>query len=327
MITITLPNGDIMRKPRSCLVTKGTVFLLLSVVALAQTGESAQDPAAESNQENEVAVKALESAGFFQKLGNFVDLSKRLEDLSKVAERLEAIEDKISKMKPTTPQLPPQLSSPASSTPQQVAPPAVPAAPAYSKPAQSNTTAERVSNDSFGLVSGDGVGDDNDVPMPFLNDNTPEWVKSGLRNGQSTGDDRSFVISSSLLPDLEQCNDDLKSRMMSEIRVYLKKNVLEYEDAKLPQLTQEYVEKYWLKRDQLFDNVQDRPSGTYHQLWLGLRISSEQLAKVRGWEKQSERDLRIKKAGVVGGLGVFAITLLSGAVGLLARREKAKLKG
>ena len=150
MITITLPNGDIMRKPRSCLVTKGTVFLLLSVVALAQTGESAQDPAAESNQENEVAVKALESAGFFQKLGNFVDLSKRLEDLSKVAERLEAIEDKISKMKPTTPQLPPQLSSPASSTPQQVAPPAVPAAPAYSKPAQSNTTAERVSNDSFG---------------------------------------------------------------------------------------------------------------------------------------------------------------------------------
>jgi len=95
----------------------------------------------------------------------------------------------------------------------------------------------------------------------------------------------------------------------------------------LPELTQEYVEKYWVNSNQSFDNVQDRPSGTYHQLWLGLHISSDQLKMVREWEKHLIRDRRTKQAGILGGIGVGAITILSGLVGLMARREKAKLKG
>ena len=94
----------------------------------------------------------------------------------------------------------------------------------------------------------------------------------------------------------------------------------------LPQLTQEYVEKYWVVPSQTFDNVQDRPSGTYHQLWIGLHISADQLKKVREWERHSVRASRTKQVGVLGGTGVAAITILSGFVGVLARREKAKLK-
>ena len=162
------------------------------------------------------------------------------------------------------------------------------------------------------------------APLPVLNDSTPEWVKNGL----VLGDEHSLAISSTFLSDLDQCREDLKATMMSDVQAYLDKHVLKFAAAdQLAELTQEYVEKYWVKKGQEFDNIQDRPSGMYHQLWIGLHISSEQLAKVRKWEAQSVREQRTKKVGVLGGISVVVITLLSGAVGVLARREKAKLKG
>ena len=157
----------------------------------------------------------------------------------------------------------------------------------------------------------------------LLNDDTPDWVKNGL----VLGDDHSLAISSSLLQDLDQCREDLKARMMLEVRNYLDNHVLTRANAsELPELTPTYVEKYWVKPAQTFDNVQDRPSGTYHQLWIGLHISADQLKKVREWERHSLRERRTKQAGVIGGASVATMTLLSGLVGLLARREKAKLK-
>ena len=157
----------------------------------------------------------------------------------------------------------------------------------------------------------------------ILNENTPEWVKNGL----VLGEDHRLAISSSLFPDREQCAEDLKSRLMNEVRSYLDKHVLELTNsAQLPELTQEYVESHWVVANRVFDNVQDRASGTYHQLWMELRISSEQLEVVRGWEKSQIRETRTKQVGVLGGLGIAAITVFSGLIGVLARREKAKLK-
>lgn len=157
----------------------------------------------------------------------------------------------------------------------------------------------------------------------ILNENTPDWVKEGL----VLGEDHRLAVSSSLFPDREQCVGDLKLRMMNEVRSYLDKHVLELTNAyQLPELTEEYVESHWLVANREFDNVQDRPSGTYHQLWQELRISSEQLEVVRGWEKSRVREIRTKQAGVLGGLGIAAITVFSGLIGVLARREKAKLK-
>jgi hypothetical protein len=114
---------------------------------------------------------------------------------------------------------------------------------------------------------------------------------------------------------------------MRDVQAYLNNHVLENASALLlPQLTQEYVDKYWVVASQTFDNVQDRPSGTYHQLWIGLHISADQLKKVREWERHRVRESRTKQVGVLGVAGVAAITILSGFVGVLARREKAKLK-
>ncbi len=159
--------------------------------------------------------------------------------------------------------------------------------------------------------------------IKILNENTPDWVKEGL----VLGEDHRLAVSSSLFPDREQCIGDLKSRLMNEVRSYLDKHVLELTSAsQLPELTEEYVESNWLVADREFDNIQDRPSGTYHQLWKELRISSEQLEVVRGWEKSRVREKRTKQVGVLGGLGIATITLFSGLIGVLARREKAKLK-
>jgi gas vesicle protein len=100
--------------------------------------------------------------------------------------------------------------------------------------------------------------------IKILNENTPDWVKEGL----VLGEDHRLAVSSSLFPDREQCIGDLKSRLMNEVRSYLDKHVLELTSAsQLPELTEEYVEANWLVADREFDNVQDRPSGTYHQLW------------------------------------------------------------
>lgn len=159
--------------------------------------------------------------------------------------------------------------------------------------------------------------------IKILNENTPDWVKEGL----VLGEDHRLAVSSSLFPDREQCVGDLKSRLMNEVRSYLDKHVLELTNAsQLPELTEEYVESNWLVANREFDNVQDRPSGTYHQLWKELRISSEQLEVVRGWERTRVRETRTKQVGVLGGLGIAAITMFSGLIGVLARREKAKLK-
>ena len=319
MSPTTLPFGDIMRKPQSRFVTIMSVYLLLGAIAVAQTDEPTNEVVVLNQGKDGVGQNSsVDSTSFFRKMEDLfgqrlVDLSQ---ELSKVEARIEAAAKKIQNAASA------QEPEPAAE-PHQIAPPAHPATP---QPARTIVEAERVTNDSFGLIVGDGMDSQEAAAMPFLNESTPEWVKNGLKNGQLFDNERNFVISSTLLPDLEQCNEDLKSRMMVEVRAYLKKNVLEHENVKLPELTQEYIEKYWVVRGQVFDNVQDRPSGSYHQVWIGLHISSEQLAKIKDWEKRSERDIRTKKAGVAGGISVFAITLLSGAVGLLARREKAKLK-
>ncbi len=308
-------------------ITLSIFFLQLAAIvgltafAMAQTDEPSDTRDAIVSQAGEGGVRTeagartngTSSPSILKKFEDWVGLTdSRLEDLAAMAERLQA---EIAKMKSQHSEA---TSAVPKSKPLLNAQSDVPVPPELPE----TVKAEIDSSESFDSVPGDPLGET--APLPVLNGSTPDWVKKGL----VLGDEHSFAISSTLLPDLDQCRDDLKSRMMSDVQVYLDKHVLEFTSAyKLPELTQEYVEKYWVKKGQEFDNVQDRPSGSYHQLWIGLSISSEQLSKIREWEKQSVREQRTKKAGVLGGVGVFAIAILSGAVGLLARREKAKLKG
>ena len=290
----------------------------LTAIAIAQTEEAPgnREVVVEPESKDAKKLSNITSPGIIKKFEDWVGLTdSRLEDLAAMAERLRV---EIAKMKTqhseATNLVPKPTLTPAPLIDNPLTAPVPPIAPAIPR-------AEIDSNESFDSVAGDSIGET--APLPVLNGNTPEWVKIGL----VLGDEHSLAISSTLLPDLDQCREDLKARMMSDVQAYLDKHVLEFAAAdQLPELTREYVEKYWVKKGQEFDNIQDRPSGMYHQLWIGLQISSEQLAKVRKWEKQCVREQRTKKVGVLGGVGVFAITLLSGAIGVLARREKAKLK-
>ena len=302
----------------------------LTALAIGQSDEPSETQVGIVKQESETVARpsGTSSPSIIKKFEDWVGLTdSRLEDLAAMAERLQA---EIAKMK--TQHTEATAAGPKSNLSSDAQPPDTPAAPSAAAPPTAAAAppapetppvvkAEIDASESFDSVSGDDLGAT--VPLPVLNGSTPDWVKKGL----VLGDEHSFAISSTLLPDLDQCREDLKSRMMSDVQVYLDKHVLEFASSdNLPELTQEYVEKYWVNKGQEFDNIQDRPSGTYHQLWIGLHISSEQLTKIKEWEKQSVREQRTKRAGVLGGVGIFAITILSGAVGLLARREKAKLK-
>ncbi len=306
-----------MRSTIALLVLQLALMAGFTALAIAQTEPS-------TPQESSVRTNAS-SSGIIKKLEDLVGLAEsRLEELASKTERLMA---EIAKMKSQNSEAKRVIPATKSNAKQRFQEePATPSPPEQPNLAEtpSPAQAEIGNNESFDSVAEDSIGSDflGDT-SPVLNGSTPDWVKNGL----VLGDDHSLAISSTLLPDLEQCREDLKSRMMLDVRTYLDKHVLEFVQAnKLQELTQEYVEKYWVKKGQEFDNIQDRPSGTYHQLWIGMHISSEQLAKIREWEKHSIREERTKKVGVMGGIGVFAIALLSGAVGLLARREKARLK-
>jgi len=328
----TQDSSDFQNNMRSNLSHFGlqlTAIVGLTAVAIAQTENPAEqigvpEPSAivvHSDPDLELEGQTLSNAspGMLKKLEDWFGFNdSRLEEvkatLEKMLTEIAKIEklrsDATSVMQTQAPATPPA----ASDSPSPTTPPAAPSPPPAAQ-------AEIGKNESFDSLPDDTV--EETVPMPVLGSKTPDWVKKGL----VLGDEHSLAISSMLMPELDECRKDLKTRMMSEVRMYLNKHVLEYSDAtKLPELTQEYIDKYWVKKGQEFDNIQDRPSGTYHQLWIGLHISSEQLTKIREWEKNNVRELRMKKVGVFGGLGVFTVTLLSGAVGLLARREKAKLK-
>jgi hypothetical protein len=329
-----------MRTTLSIVILQLAAMVGLAAIAVAQSEETSVPPTPEVELND--GAKQVEDAkvdgdakqeGEAERTGNTLSLLyKRAENLLLAIKKIESEIEKIEALKaasnasplvsalPKSPQEPPDASIPS--------PPTTPAIP--SLPAPAKAKAEVDGSESFDSVTGDSASADevgkylDTMPIPVLNGSTPDWVKNGL----VVGEDLSFAISSTFMADLEQCREDLKSRMMSEVREYLDKNVLQFAEAyKLPELTQEYVEKYWVKKGQVFENIQDRPAGTYHQLWIGLHISSEQLTKIREWEKQSVREQRTRKVGIFGGVGVCVITLLSGAVGLLARREKAKLKG
>ena len=314
-----------------------TAIVGLTAVAIAQT-EDPPEPigvpeptviVVQSDSELEGPTLSNASPGMLKKLEDWIGLTDvRLEELASKAEKILTEIAKMKKLRTEAtsvlqtqvPATPPAAGDSPSVTTPPATPSSPPAAPSPAAPSPA-AQAEIGKTESFDSLPIDTVGET--APLPVLGSKTPDWVKKGL----VLGDEHSLAISSTLMPELDECREDLKTRMMSEVRMYLNKHVLEYCDAReLPELTKEYVEKYWVKKGQEFDNVQDRPSGTYHQLWIGLHISSEQLTKIREWEKHNVRELRMKKVGVFGGLGVFAVMLLSGAVGLLARREKAKLK-
>lgn len=156
------------------------------------------------------------------------------------------------------------------------------------------------------------------------NDDAPDWVR---REAELDGE-HVFTIWTTESPELQRCREEFDAILLPQVQKHLDEKVLRHVQAKnLPELTKEYVEKYWLVDGKEFDDVSERPTGEHHRLWKQIHITQSQLEKVRDWENRIVVSQRTKHVGFAGAATLAGMTLLSGMIGLLARREQAKLKG
>jgi hypothetical protein len=161
------------------------------------------------------------------------------------------------------------------------------------------------------------------LDKPILPADAPDWVRAP----QVSKGELRFAIPTATAEDLEQCYEEFDSQLLPEVQKMLETHVLrETSASQLAPLTKKYIEDHWLVQDCEYDQVVELPSGTYHQLWKQVYISKEQLDVVRGWEEKSILRERISKVGALGGASIGGMMLLSGLVGVLARRESRKLK-
>lgn len=155
-------------------------------------------------------------------------------------------------------------------------------------------------------------------------DDAPDWVREEpqLHGGHV------FTIWTTESPDLEGCREEFDAILLPQVQKHLDEHVLRHVQAKnLSELTKEYIEKYWLVEGKEFDDISERPTGAHHRLWKQIHITESQIDTVRDWENRIVVSQRTKHVGLAGAATLAGMTLLSGMIGLLARREEAKLKG
>lgn len=183
--------------------------------------------------------------------------------------------------------------------------------------------AEVVSDSSIATIdNGNTLGTDD--TQPVLGKDTPEWITKGLVLGESLR----TPLASSLFLTVEECRKDLESRIFEEAKAKVATYALRWSVSidDIPEITREYVLENWVTKNREFDNVQVRPSGTYHQLWCELNLSQEEIKKVQDWARPILAEHRTKEAGAFAAFAIVTMGFVSGLVGLLAGREKAKLK-
>ncbi|MFN7736857.1 MAG: hypothetical protein ACK5O8_12120 [Pirellula sp.] len=161
--------------------------------------------------------------------------------------------------------------------------------------------------------------DDESFNKPLLGDNAPSWVRERI---VSTTRLRA-PIASSLFESLEECRKDIDQRLLEEVRIILVQNGFGEMSTSWPEgaLTESYIREHFLA-DSEFDNVQELPSGTYHQLWVLLDIDETQLSYLKHWERQFVGEERAMLVGLTMISIVATIASFSAIVGFIAYREK-----
>jgi hypothetical protein len=153
----------------------------------------------------------------------------------------------------------------------------------------------------------------------FLSERAPSWVRDRIVSDEVVR----LPIESSLFFTPEECRDDLDERLVEIVHAAIREHVLTSpEVVKLSNLTKEYIQNHLIRPGVEFDNVMERPSGVYHQLWKLIQIGPEQIAEIKSWERREISHRRIQDLGAG---AIVALTLLSGFSGgvhLLAKREQ-----
>jgi len=159
--------------------------------------------------------------------------------------------------------------------------------------------------------------DDYAFNKPLVGDNAPSWVRERIVSKTRLR----VPIASSLFETLDECRKDIDQRLLEEVRNILVQNGFGELSTTWPEgtLTESYVREHFLA-DSEFDNVQERPSGTYHQLWILLDIDETQLSYLKHWERQfvSEERAMIVEFTLIGIVATLAS--FSAIVGFIAHR-------
>lgn len=153
----------------------------------------------------------------------------------------------------------------------------------------------------------------------LLSDHAPSWVRERFLSDEVVR----FPIESSLFPTLDDCRNDLDERLVEIVHAAIREHVLTSPEViKLPNLTKEYIQNDLIRPGVEFDNVMERSSGVYHQLWKLIQIGPEQIAEIKSWERREISNSRIQDLGAG---SIVALTLLSGFSGgvhFFAKREQ-----
>jgi hypothetical protein len=156
---------------------------------------------------------------------------------------------------------------------------------------------------------------------PILGDGVPDWIRQRV-----TEEDQILVpIESSMYTTVEECRDDLESKLVGEAKKVLDSYVLRgVSSDSIPELTSSFIRDKLIDQQSEFDNFQERPSGSFHQLWVRMDIDKKELAQIREWERAVVTQERVWRLGGLSFAVLGSIAGLSGVVNLFSRREQYK---
>jgi len=185
-----------------------------------------------------------------------------------------------------------------------------------------NSSAFQILNSASGNAKSGEASESNPTDVyefnkPLVGDNAPNWVRERVVSKNRLR----FPIASSLFESVEECRKDIDQRLLEEVRIILVQNGFGELSTTWPEgaLTETYIREHFLA-DSEFDNVQERPSGTYHQLWVLLDIDETQLSYLKHWEHQFVGEERAMLVGFTLISIVATLASFSAIVGLIAHR-------
>jgi len=169
-----------------------------------------------------------------------------------------------------------------------------------------------------GDASEGGLTDDYAFNKPLVGENAPSWVRERIVSKTRL----KVPIASSLFESIDECRKDIDQRLMDEVQTILVQNGFGDLSTTWPSnaLTVSYIREHFLANSE-FDNIQERPSGTYHQLWVLLDIDDEQLSYLKHWERQTASKERAVGVVLTTIAIVASIASFSAIVGFISHRE------
>lgn len=195
--------------------------------------------------------------------------------------------------------------------------PPAPAAPAPPEPAPSLPASLDA---EVPVVDGASLGLAQDLPI--LGSGTPEWIRERIIRE----DQIQLPIESSMFSSLQECREELDAKLEREVYRALNAHALHHATAEsIPELTSTYIREHLITPDLEFDNFQERPSGTFHQLWVRLDVDAKELTQIHEWERAIVTQDRVWTLSGLAGAVFGTLAGLSGVVSFAAKRERERL--